>query len=84
MSARSISDSRGHVRRACESNREKDHGIVKGDARGAPASNFEGKIDARKKKHEHTHKAESNGRMRIAFERKRVYIISISCVSIKS
>jgi len=27
---------------------EKDH--VKGDARGAPASDFEGKIDARKKK----------------------------------
>lgn len=44
--------------------REKDPGIVKGDVRGAPASDFEGKIDARKKKETyiHTrrrHKAES-------------------------
>jgi len=37
---------------------EKDH--VEGDARGAPASDFEGKIDARKKKRRNTHKAESN------------------------
>lgn len=35
-------------------NGEKDHGIVEGDERGAPASDFEGKIDARKKKKKHT------------------------------
>lgn len=48
---------------------------MKGDARGAPASDFEGKIDARKKnknkRNRHT-KRKVNERKRIAFERKRI------------
>jgi len=55
----------------------KINGIVKGDTRGAPASDFEGKIDARKKKH--TKRKVTMGENRV-WEKESIYNIDKLCL----